>query len=521
MLINGAVVLRNSLVKVQMVKVSSSLIVLILASTIFPGAFGSKLNKRSSQAFKCAICVTLVEELESELEKSANSTEVIELARRPAADKGKSQGGRAIRYVESEMRTTDALQAACHSFRNYRSSAIGEHVRLLLIRHNGIRPADHDLEGIDVDSGPKLQSMCEDFAEEWERTFVNTIKAGQPLIENVCYGSKSSVCGEKRSECRAGTFSLVSDENEVSGKEPCWPCERGKYQSLKGSLKCENCPSGLSTLGRGATSSSDCVENCKPGFYGLEGVEPCSPCSRGSYQPSYGSDSCLACPGGNGTMSMGSASREDCLAICGDGRHSNGEGCEDGNLVNGDGCSSTCEVEPGYVCESVNPKRRSAQICTKVSKKECGDGRRDSGEECDDGRMAGQVCEVLISLTGNKNAGDGCSAECKVETGFRCSASKERTLKGKSTDVCYKISSRSSMKVDNQTESRSNGVQRLHKYPPWFDTMPSLKNILQHDTSAEDVVVYDRVTFGTRDDLCVDFTSRCRLNRLADVNLRI
>ena len=378
--------------EVGMARFSSSYLILAIISSIILTASSSKPNKRGSQTFKCAICVTLVQELERELEKSANSTEVIELARRPAADKGKSQGGRAIRYVDSEMRITDAMQAACHSFRNYRSSVIGDYVRLLLIRHYDIRPADYDLEGIDVDSGPKLQSMCEDFTEEWERLFVKTVKAGLPLIENVCYGSKSSVCGAKRSECPAGTSSLFPDENEVSGKEPCWPCERGKYQSQKGSTKCDKCPSGLSTVGKGSTSSADCVANCKPGSYGREGVEPCSPCSRGTYQPSSGSETCLSCPGGNGTISIGSASREDCLAICGDARHAVVEGCDDGNLKNGDGCSASCQVEPGYVCESANPKKRSVQTCSKVVNKACGDGRRAQNEECDDGRFMRQVC---------------------------------------------------------------------------------------------------------------------------------
>ena len=36
----------------------------------------------------------------------------------------------------------------------------------------------------------------------------------------------------------------------------------------------------------------------------------------------------------------------------------------------------------------------------------CGDGKRDWDEQCDDG---------------NTLSGDGCSSECKVETGFRCS----------------------------------------------------------------------------------------------------
>lgn len=35
--------------------------------------------------------------------------------------------------------------------------------------------------------------------------------------------------------------------------------------------------------------------------------------------------------------------------------------CDDGNLVNGDGCSSTCQVEPGYVC--LNGSNTTPSVC--------------------------------------------------------------------------------------------------------------------------------------------------------------
>jgi cysteine-rich repeat protein len=61
---------------------------------------------------------------------------------------------------------------------------------------------------------------------------------------------------------------------------------------------------------------------------------------------------------------------------CGDGRVEVGEECDDGNIVDGDGCSHDCRMEA------------------------CGNGRLDPGEECDDG---------------NTTAGDGCSPSCHVE----------------------------------------------------------------------------------------------------------
>jgi cysteine-rich repeat protein len=61
---------------------------------------------------------------------------------------------------------------------------------------------------------------------------------------------------------------------------------------------------------------------------------------------------------------------------CGNGKQDVGEECDDGNVMDGDGCSHDCHKET------------------------CGNGRLDSGEQCDDG---------------NTTAGDGCSPTCQIE----------------------------------------------------------------------------------------------------------
>ncbi len=65
---------------------------------------------------------------------------------------------------------------------------------------------------------------------------------------------------------------------------------------------------------------------------------------------------------------------------CGNGVKESGEECDDGNTVNGDGCSSTCQKEE--------------------DEPDCGNGVKESGEECDDG---------------NTVNGDGCSSTCQKE----------------------------------------------------------------------------------------------------------
>jgi len=81
---------------------------------------------------------------------------------------------------------------------------------------------------------------------------------------------------------------------------------------------------------------------------------------------------------------------------CGDGVVGALQDCDDGNTEDGDGCSSTCEVEPGFVCEG------SPSVCREIR---CGDGLVEGDEACDDG---------------NDEDGDGCSSLCEPEDGFVC-----------------------------------------------------------------------------------------------------
>lgn len=99
---------------------------------------------------------------------------------------------------------------------------------------------------------------------------------------------------------------------------------------------------------------------------------------------------------------------------CGNGRVEAGEQCDDGNTASDDGCSATC------VNEGATPPR-------------CGDGKVDIGEQCDDGNSnnedncqnncrypplsqcgngqqeVGEACD-----DGNTTDGDGCQADCSL-----------------------------------------------------------------------------------------------------------
>ena len=99
-------------------------------------------------------------------------------------------------------------------------------------------------------------------------------------------------------------------------------------------------------------------------------------------------------------------SRGPCTSECGDGKLQPGEQCDDGNQIAGDGCDPNCKfsgcgngfLDPGEECDDGNTV--SGDGCSSTCKSECGDGKIEPGEQCDDG---------------NRVSGDGCSATCKNE----------------------------------------------------------------------------------------------------------
>jgi cysteine-rich repeat protein len=86
---------------------------------------------------------------------------------------------------------------------------------------------------------------------------------------------------------------------------------------------------------------------------------------------------------------------------CGNGRFEEGEQCDDGNTRSGDGCSRSCVEEEGWICRF----EPSECVYDDGATAECGNGRIEVGEECDDG---------------NYRSGDGCSDRCYEERGWTC-----------------------------------------------------------------------------------------------------
>ncbi|XP_058256140.1 signal peptide, CUB and EGF-like domain-containing protein 2 isoform X3 [Hemibagrus wyckioides] len=106
--------------------------------------------------------------------------------------------------------------------------------------------------------------------------------AGQVLRDRKCVN------------CGIGTY-----HDSEQGR--CVLCPTGTYQDEEGQLLCEVCPGpkGRVTLRTaGARSVAECGGQCSAGHFSHDGLLPCRPCPRGSYQPDSGRTSCLPC-GGN------------------------------------------------------------------------------------------------------------------------------------------------------------------------------------------------------------------------------
>ena len=139
----------------------------------------------------------------------------------------------------------------------------------------------------------------------------------------------------------------------------------------------------------------------------VEGIEQCD---DGNTNDGDGcSSTCLVEPGSS-CVASGDGPSTCTKSVCGNGMVEAGESCDKGDqngvfLGDGKGCSKTCTTEP--TCRDSSGKN---QACTAV----CGDGNVDmspgSSEQCDDGNQADN---------------DGCSHDCKLETGWSCDVMKK------------------------------------------------------------------------------------------------
>jgi fibro-slime domain-containing protein len=146
---------------------------------------------------------------------------------------------------------------------------------------------------------------------------------------------------------------------------------------------------------------------------------------------------------------------------CGDGVRGYGEACDDDNAIDGDGCTD-CAVDDEWVCTSASPS-----VC---EHRYCGDGNRSPGEECDDGAecsVSGDECvdasDCTVGETCEPRSGDGCSADCTVEGGWRCSSSGCQPICGDGIVIAGKE------ECDDHDTTRNDGCSPACKEEPFWN----------------------------------------------------
>ncbi|KAM8973067.1 signal peptide, CUB and EGF-like domain-containing protein 1 isoform 1-T1 [Pelodytes ibericus] len=105
--------------------------------------------------------------------------------------------------------------------------------------------------------------------------------------------------------CPSGTY-FSADHGQ------CVSCSPGTYQDKEGQLTCEPCPSNDGVSSSGAQNMSECGGKCPPGHFSSDGFKPCKACPLGTYQSEPGRTFCFPCGGGLVTKYESAITFQDC-----------------------------------------------------------------------------------------------------------------------------------------------------------------------------------------------------------------
>lgn len=203
-------------------------------------------------------------------------------------------------------------------------------------------------------------------------------------------------------------------------------------------------PSAVSSPSSLLSSSSSLSPICGDGI--LDGTEECDDGNAEDF------DGCTVFCSVESSSSLSFESLESSSVsslLCGDGILSDNEECDDSNQSNNDGCSILCILEFGICgdgviqkglgeeCEPQLLKPNTFTFCTdgcRITTIFCGNGKTESGEECDRGLQnadtSDALCRKNCSLPrcgdgilgrieecddGNTRDNDGCSRFCRLE----------------------------------------------------------------------------------------------------------
>ncbi|NXK64078.1 SCUB2 protein, partial [Sylvietta virens] len=153
-------------------------------------------------------------------------------------------------------------------------------------------------------------------------------------VASIHFWNPRSSCSSKREQLRcriAGPGRLTNTPSSVTcvlplldqcspgeyspdGFKPCLPCPLGTYQPEAGRVSCFPCGGGLTTRHSGASMFQDCETKvqCSPGHFYNTTTHRCIRCAIGTYQPEFGQNYCISCPGNTTTDFDGSTNITQC-----------------------------------------------------------------------------------------------------------------------------------------------------------------------------------------------------------------
>ncbi|KAK1211046.1 SCUB2 protein, partial [Pygoscelis papua] len=111
-----------------------------------------------------------------------------------------------------------------------------------------------------------------------------------------------------------GSYQCSPGEYSPDGFKPCLPCPLGTYQPEAGRVSCFPCGGGLTTRHSSASLFQDCETKvqCSPGHFYNTTTHRCIRCTVGTYQPEFGQNYCISCPGNTTTDFDGSTNITQC-----------------------------------------------------------------------------------------------------------------------------------------------------------------------------------------------------------------
>ncbi|XP_026648977.2 signal peptide, CUB and EGF-like domain-containing protein 2 isoform X2 [Zonotrichia albicollis] len=125
-------------------------------------------------------------------------------------------------------------------------------------------------------------------------------------LQQACGGGQLHP-GLRCDQCPPGEYS-------ADGFKPCLPCPLGTFQPEAGRVSCFPCGGALTTRHSGAALFQDCETKvqCSPGHFYNTSTHRCIRCAIGTYQPEFGQNYCIACPGNTTTDFDGSTNITQC-----------------------------------------------------------------------------------------------------------------------------------------------------------------------------------------------------------------